>query len=63
MTGRLRWAGLLLVVGLVIEALSLLWSHPLAFVAFIAPGGVLITAGVLLYLWALLTRSPVGPTS
>jgi predicted membrane channel-forming protein YqfA (hemolysin III family) len=58
MSKRLRIAGICLISGLGVEALTLLWSHPLAFVSFIAPGGVLILAGVLLYVWALLARAP-----
>ena len=49
----LRAAGLCVSVGLVIEALSLFGTHPLAFVAFLLLGGLLIGGGVLLYLSSL----------
>jgi hypothetical protein len=58
MSKRLRIASWFLISGLGVEALSLLWNHPLAFVAFIVPGGVLILAGLGLYVWALLSRAP-----
>ena len=56
MNKRLKIGGFCLVTGLAIEALSLLWVHPLAFLAFIG-GGVLITAGVLLYVGSLVLKS------
>jgi predicted membrane channel-forming protein YqfA (hemolysin III family) len=56
MSKSLKVAAILLVTGLAIEALTLLWNHPLAFVSFIVPGGVLILAGVLIYVWSLLSR-------
>lgn len=54
---RLRLAGLLVLLGLAVEAVTLLWSHHLAFVLFLALGGLLIAAGVLLYLWSLVSRA------
>jgi hypothetical protein len=51
---RLRIAGTLIVLGLLIELGSLLWSHPLAFILFIAAGGLLIGAGILIYLYSLI---------
>lgn len=56
MSKRLKIAGLCLVTGLAVEALSLLWVHPLAFLAFIG-GGVLITVGVLFYVGSLVLKS------
>lgn len=55
---RLRVAGLLVLAGLAVEAVTLLWSHHLAFVLFLGIGGLLIVAGVLLYLWSLLRLGP-----
>jgi len=51
---RLRLAGTLIMVGLVVQALSLLWNHPLSFIAFVSIGGLLLAIGVILYLFALL---------
>jgi len=50
---RLQFAGGLLFVGLLIEALSVIWNRPLAFVVFVGLGGLLFAAGMLLYLYSL----------
>ena len=47
---RARWAGLLVAVGLLVQALSLVWSHPTSFVLFLVVGAVLVLAGVVTYL-------------
>jgi predicted membrane channel-forming protein YqfA (hemolysin III family) len=49
-----RLSGVLLIVGLCIEAISLFWVHPLAFLAFFVIGGVFLAAGVLLYLSSII---------
>ena len=51
---RLRLAGVLIMVGLVVQAVSLLWNHPLSFIAFVSIGGLLLAIGIILYLLALL---------
>ena len=53
---RLRIAGTLVVLGLLVELLSLLWSHPLAFLVFLGVGGLLIGAGILIYLYSVVSR-------
>lgn len=50
---RLRLAGTLIILGLVVEGASLMWNHPLSFLAFIGVGGLLLFAGVVIYLIAL----------
>jgi hypothetical protein len=50
---RLRLSGLLVSLGLIIEVITMLWSHPTAFLAFLFLGGSLVAAGVLLYLFAI----------
>jgi hypothetical protein len=50
---RIRWAAVLIGAGLLLQLLTLLRVHPLAFVAFLAVGCPLIGAGVGLYLWSL----------
>ncbi len=50
---RLKLAGLLVGLGLLIEAATLFWSHPTAFLAFLLLGGLLVAAGVLLYLFTI----------
>jgi len=52
---RLRIAGVLIVLGLIVEALSLIWNHPLSFVAFLGIGGILLFLGVVVYLTALVS--------
>ena len=54
---RLRISGVLVILGLIIEAASLHWSHPTAFLLFVFLGGLSMTAGILVYLHSLL---PVG---
>jgi len=51
--GSLQVAGTLIILGLGVEAVCLLWSRPIAFVIFAGLGGLLISAGVLLFLYAL----------
>jgi hypothetical protein len=47
-------SGILLITGLMIEAATLLWISPAAFLTFILGGGVLVMAGSLIFLYALL---------
>lgn len=54
---RLRLSGLLVSLGLIIEVITMLWSHPTAFLAFLLLGGSCVAAGVLLYLFAILSSS------
>ncbi len=53
MTRYLRISGVLIILGLVVEALSLIRIHPLSFLAFMFIGGGLLAAGVLTYLYSL----------
>ena len=48
-----RASGILLMVGLGVEAGSLFWVHPIAFLMFFIAGGALLGAGVLLYLYSI----------
>jgi hypothetical protein len=50
---RLRISGILTILGLLVEALSLIRIHPLSFLGFMFIGGGLLAAGVLTYLYAL----------
>jgi hypothetical protein len=54
---RLQLSGILLILGLLVEALCLLWTRPLAFVLFLSVGGLLVGLGILLYLLSLVSRS------
>lgn len=51
---KIRRASFLLATGLLVQLLSLLQIHPLAFVAFAAIGCPLAASGILLYLLAIL---------
>jgi hypothetical protein len=51
---KLQVSGALVILGLLVEAVCLLWSRPIAFVIFAGLGGFLIAAGVLLFLYSLL---------
>lgn len=53
---RRRVAGIIIVLGLVIEALCLLWSTPIAFVIFVTIGGLLMFTGIVLYLYSLVSN-------
>jgi len=50
---RLKLSGLLVVLGLIVQALTLFWPHPTAFLVFLLIGGTLVVAGVLLYLFSI----------
>ena len=53
---RIRYSGMLIVVGLLIQAFTLLWTHPLAFVCFLMVGCPLTGAGILLFLYSLVSH-------
>ncbi len=55
--GRLQLSGLLIASGLGIELATLYWNHPLSFFLFLCLGGLLVGAGMLLYLWSVVRRS------
>jgi hypothetical protein len=54
----LRISGLLLILGIVVEIISLLWEKPLAFLLFVGVGGALTFLGIVLYLYSLLPPTP-----
>jgi hypothetical protein len=55
-TRMLRIAAGLVLSGLGVEAVSLRWTHPLAFILFAVVGAAAIGGGVLVYLYWLLFR-------
>jgi hypothetical protein len=57
MDRRLRVSGLLIVLGLLVEALSLIRIHPLAFLGFMFIGGALLVAGIAVYLFSIVSAS------
>ena len=50
---RRQVAGILIVLGLVTEALCLIWATPIAFVIFVAIGGFFMFVGIVLFLYSL----------
>ena len=63
MERRLRISGVLIILGLLIEAFSLIWIHALAFLLFMLIGGAAIGLGILIYLYALVSVPPERRTS
>jgi hypothetical protein len=57
---RIRFAGICLAVGLLIEALCLFWATPIAFVVFVAIGGLLIFIGLVVYLYSAVSTPVTG---
>jgi hypothetical protein len=58
---KLQLSGIILILGLVIESLCLLGHGPIAFMLFVGLGGVSFAAGILLYLYSLLSAG-VAPS-
>jgi hypothetical protein len=52
---KLRLSGIILILGLLVEALCLLGHGPIAFILFVCLGGLLFAVGVLLYLYSLVS--------
>jgi hypothetical protein len=55
---RLRWAGFLIAVGLIVQLTTFIWIHPLAFIGFAVIGCPLTAAGIFLFLYSLVSREP-----
>ena len=55
MSRRLRISGILVMAGLMVEALCLMWSRPIAFVVLVGVGGALIGLGVVFFLYSLVS--------
>lgn len=52
---RLQISGILIVLGLLVELITLYSSHPTAFLIFMFFGGSLIILGILYFLYSLVT--------
>jgi len=50
---RIRLAAVLVVLGLLFEALSFVSLHAVAFFAFLAPGALLVVVGIAIFLWSI----------
>lgn len=53
MDRRIRLCGSLILAGLLVEAASIAWFTPAAFLIFAIGGGLLVAAGALLFLMSL----------
>ncbi len=54
---RFQLAAVLIAAGLLLEAVTLSWSHPFSFMVFIGVSGTLVLAGVILYLWTVVSQA------
>ena len=52
---KLNTAAYLLFAGLAVQGITLHWAHPTSFLLFIGLGGILILAGIAIYLIAIVT--------
>jgi hypothetical protein len=59
MLRKLRISGILLILALIVEALSLCWNTALSFMSFVVVGGLLFASGILLFLYSLVSPSPL----
>jgi hypothetical protein len=52
---KLQLSGIILILGLMVEALCLLGHGPIAFIVFVGLGGILLFAGIVIYLFSLVS--------
>jgi hypothetical protein len=57
---RLQISGVLIILGLMVEALCLAWRGPLAFLIFIGLGGLLLFGGIVFFLFSLVSTPQPG---
>ena len=57
MQRRIRTSSTLVLLGLIVELVSLLWSHPTAFILFLMLGALLMGVGILIYFYSLVTAT------
>jgi hypothetical protein len=57
MLRTLRISGILLILGLVVEALSLCWNNAFSFMSFVVVGGLFFASGILLFLYSLVSKN------
>jgi hypothetical protein len=51
---QIRVSGVLLILGLLIEALTLVWDHPISWL-FVLVGGGFLLSGIAVFLYSLVT--------
>ena len=52
---KLKIAAYLLIAGLAAEGITLHWAHPTSFLLFLTLGGILVLAGIAVYLIAIVS--------
>ncbi len=57
---RIRWAGILIAAGLVVQLITFIWFGPLPFMAFILVSCPLVAIGILIYLYSLVATQSSG---
>jgi hypothetical protein len=60
---RLRVAGIIVLLGLLVEVAALRWVHPAAFLVFAFVGIPLASLGILIYLYSLLSFRSLGESN
>jgi hypothetical protein len=55
MQQRLRIAGILVLIGLLVEAAALRWVHPAAFLVFAFIGIPIVGLGIVIYLYSVVS--------
>lgn len=53
---KFKTSAYLITAGLLVEGITLHWAHPTSFLLFIIIGGILVGAGIAIYLIALVTE-------
>jgi len=61
MLRKLRVSGILMILGLIVEALSLCWNTAFSFMSFVVAGGSFFAAGILLFLYSLVSSQSSAP--
>ncbi len=57
---RLRISGALILLALAVEVITLHWSHPVAFLVFLAVGGISLAIAIPYYLLGLVSSDKTG---
>ena len=52
----LRVSGILVILGLLVEALTLVWNHPISFSLFLFVGGGFLLSGILVFFYTFVTH-------
>jgi hypothetical protein len=53
---QLRVSGILLIVGLLVETLTLVWNHPISFRVFLFVGAGFLLSGIVVFLYTFIAH-------